>query len=244
MEGTKIVDEILLQERYSVAEIYATADWFAQREFSPPFDWRSSKPPQYPDTWRQSPKLELVTESELKRISGLSTPHQVLAVASPPELDLATSLVNLNRSWSLYLDGLQQPANLGAILRVADWFGFENVVVGPDTVDPYNPKSIQASMGSFLRVDCFAASLENIKAAHPDLPIIAADLDGESIFRFQPPPIGVLVIGREGRGISTNVRDTVDQFLVIPRAKDRRAESLNAAVAAGVLCGVLREGGG
>jgi len=125
-------------------------------------------------------------------------------------------------------------------LRIADWFGFEHVFGGPGTADLYNPKSIQASMGSFLRVIYEEWPLEELTAAHPDLPVFAADLNGENVYSITPPTAGILVIGAEGPGIRAGTRVQVDRWLTIPRAPGRRAESLNAAVAAGVLCSALR----
>lgn len=241
-----MVSELLLQQRYQVTELYATQHWFEDQGLNS-LDYRSSNVVEkaetdankYPDTWVQKPALNLINDKELKRISSLSTPNQVLAVVDFPQSSLATSLVQLQNSWSLYLDGLQQPANLGAILRVADWFGFQRVIAGPGTVGLYNPKSIQATMGCFLRLDYHEASLTDVKAACPDLPIFAADLDGHNINSFKAPKQGLLIIGNEGRGIRPETRDLVTDYLMIPRVADRQAESLNAAVATGILCSRL-----
>lgn len=187
--------------------------------------------------------LTVVTEKELGRISQLRTPNQVLAVVDLPAA--ATELPPaVATGWSLYLDGVQSPSNLGALLRIADWFGFAHVVAGPGTADAHSAKSIQATMGSFLRVNVLRAELADLTRRFPDLPVFGADLTGENIYALTPPAAGVLVIGAEGPGVSPGARALVQRWLHIPQAAGRRAESLNAAVAAGILCGGLRFGGG
>lgn len=149
-------------------------------------------------------------------------------VALPAEIDTG---------WSLYLDGVQSPSNLGALLRIADWFGFHHVIAGPGTADLYASKSIQATMGSFLRIDFRKGTLEELTEAFPEVPIFGADLNGENIYQLQAPSAGILVIGAEGPGVSAAARSQVQRWVHIPRAPGREAESLNAAVAAGILCG-------
>lgn len=183
--------------------------------------------------------LTRVTPKELGRISQLSTPNQVLAVVDMPTGNIGLPS-ELDAGWSLYLDGLQSPSNLGAILRIADWFGFVNVFGGPGTADLYNAKSIQASMGSFLRVDYREEELSTITEAFPGLTVFGADLSGENVHRIDPPSSGLLVIGAEGPGIRAGTRVHVNRWLTIPQAPGRSAESLNAAVAAGILCSALR----
>jgi len=186
--------------------------------------------------------LTIVTAKELGRISQLSTPNQVLAVVNLPEQSPELP-VGIADGWSLYLDGVQSPSNLGALLRIADWFGFHHVVAGPGTADLYNSKSIQATMGSFLRIDFRKGELVKIANRFPDLPLFGADLDGENIYQLQAPAAGMLVIGAEGPGVKEEARTLVQRWLTIPRAEGRQAESLNAAVAAGILCGWIRGGG-
>jgi TrmH family RNA methyltransferase len=220
-EGGRIVDELLTQQHYVVEHVYALEEWVAAR----------SKVSSVPVT--------TVTAKELGRISQLSTPNQVLAVVKLPNQP-AELPVGINESWSLYLDGVQSPSNLGALLRIADWFGFHHVIAGPGTADLFNSKSIQATMGSFLRIDFRKGELGEVIDRFPGLPIFGADLDGEDIYQLQAPPSGVLVIGAEGPGVSKGARTQVQRWLTIPRAPDRAAESLNAAVAAGILCGGIR----
>ena len=220
-EGPRIVAELLRQDRYPVDHLYALPAWLQQ----------APEPKGVPTT--------AVTPKELGRISQLATPHQVLAVVDVPQptSGLPPDLAN---SWSLYLDGIQSPSNLGALLRIADWFDFPYVFGGPGTADLYNSKSIQASMGSFLRVQYREAELHTLTQAFPDLPVFGADLDGENIYHVTPPPAGILVIGAEGPGIRAGTQVQINRRVTIPRAAGRTTESLNAAVAAGILCSALR----
>lgn len=222
-EGGRIVEELLAQSRYTVDHLYALESWVERLPAAP------------------AVPLTLVSPKELGRISQLTTPNQVLAVVNMPRS--ATEWPEaLGQSWALYLDGVQSPSNLGALLRIADWFGFQYVIGGPGTADLYNAKSIQASMGSFLRIDYRPGQLEELTAQFPDLPTFGADLDGENIYQLKAPAQGILVIGAEGPGVGEAARAQVQRWLTIPQAPGREAESLNAAVAAGILCGSIRFG--
>lgn len=247
MEGVKIVAELLQQQRYQIDHLYATTEWLSQQvtsglDISPVGDSKKSPPTHLRLPSGRQVKYTLVSTTELKRISQLTTPNQVLAVVDLPEGEADSPPPSLTQGWSLYLDGVQSPANLGAILRVADWFGFHQVFGGPGTADVYATKSIQASMGTFLRIDYREMDIERLLAGREDVPVFAADLEGEDVFHFSPPTAGLLVIGNEGRGVSPGTRGKVNGFLRIPRAPGRKAESLNAAVATGILCGLIAQG--
>lgn len=213
--------ELLAQDRYRVDHVYALEGWAAANPIPTGL------------------ALTLVSPKELGRISQLNTPNQVLAVVDLPETP-AEYVPEIANSWSLYLDGVQSPSNLGALLRIADWFGFQHVIGGPGTADLYNSKSVQATMGSFLRVDYRKGDIAELTERFPKLPVFGADLDGENIYGFQAPAAGLLVIGAEGPGVRETARTQVQRWLTIPRAPGRRAESLNAAVAAGILCAGVR----
>ncbi|OAV43454.1 RNA methyltransferase [Lewinella sp. 4G2] len=222
-EGHRIVAELLAQDAYPVKHIYALENWAAEHGAG------------------LTVPLTVVTPRELGRITQLTTPNQVLALCDIPAIptDLPGGIAE---GWSLYLDGIQSPSNLGALLRIADWFGFQHVIGGPGTADLYNSKTIQASMGSFLRVSYRTGELSEITTAFPELVTFGADLDGEDIFSVNAPTRGVLVIGSEGPGIREEARSQVQRWVTIPRAAERQAESLNAAVAAGILAGQLVNG--
>ncbi len=179
-----------------------------------------------------------VTPQELKKLSGLHTPNQVLALVRlhVEELDAG----RLAREWTLFLDGIRDPGNLGTILRIADWFGISCVCCSPDCVDQFNPKVIQASMGAFLRVDCIVSTLAELRQVAGPLPILGADLSGENLFQIPLPARGIVVIGSEAHGISPEVQEQLTHRIRIPRGAGGGAESLNAAVATGIICAVLQ----
>lgn len=219
VEGDKLVAELLAQRRVPVVSLYGLDGWATVRaDLLQPF----------------LEKFVPVTENELKKISTLTTPNQVLAVAEMPGLAPLTG-----PSRAFYLDAIQDPGNLGAILRVADWFGLSPVFCSPDCVDVYSPKVIQAGMGAVLRVPVIEIDLDELLNRMPGLPLLGAVLDGADVFRTDLPPRGLIVIGNESRGISPAVTARLTQRLTIPRPEaNSGAESLNAAVAAGILAAV------
>lgn len=180
-----------------------------------------------------------VSESELRKISTLTTPNAVLAVAQWPDVWPDAAL--LESDICLYLDGIQDPGNLGTILRIADWFGFPAVFCSPETVDVFSPKVVQASMGAVFRVPSREIALPDLlsECATPP-PVLGAVLGGSDVFQTDLPRHGLLVIGNEGRGIGTLAESLLTHRLTIPRHPAGRAESLNAAVATGILAAVLR----
>lgn len=176
-------------------------------------------------------------QKELAEISTLSTPNEVLLVASP--LSKVINNREISQTISLFLDGIQDPGNLGTILRIADWFGINHVFLGTGTVDVYNPKVIQSSMGAFLRVNSIELSGEQIFEQFPNTKIMGADMQGENIFQLkQEEKKGIIVIGNEGNGISNDMRKKIKHWISIP--SQGGAESLNAAVAAGIICGIMK----
>ncbi len=166
-------------------------------------------------------------------MSLLQTPNQVLAVAmmpqKPKEIDIAGQL-------TIVLDGIQDPGNLGTIIRTADWFGVQQIVASEDTADVYNPKVIGATMGSFMRV---SVAYKNIADWLPTvkLPIYGALLEGENIFTTKLPTQGLLVIGSEAKGIREDSIEFITHPVTIPKIGG--AESLNAGVATGIIVAQL-----
>lgn len=174
--------------------------------------------------------LYQVTCDELSQLSSLTHHEDLLAlVECQPNLPVPYRLPNRY----LILDDVQQPHNLGALLRVSDWYGMHHIVASPESVDVYNPKTLQASIGSFTRVSVhytsLLAHLENLER-----PILGATLAGESIRYLEFPSIAALVIGNESRGIRPAIYPYLSHQITIPRYG--QAESLNLAVAAGILC--------
>jgi TrmH family RNA methyltransferase len=178
-----------------------------------------------------------ITEAEMARISHLPTPSTVFAVGRLERAALASG--ELARGLTLALDGIQDPGNVGTLLRLADWFGCARVLLSPDSADLFSQKVINASMGSFARIRAITTELAPALAA-AGAPVLGADLEGESVYRLAPAADAVLVIGSEGRGPSPAVRAKVTGWVTIPRTGG--AESLNAGVAAGIILAALRRG--
>jgi TrmH family RNA methyltransferase len=221
VEGEKMVGELLRQRRFPVQSIWGEERWAeAHAALLGPF----------------LEKFNPVSADELRKISALSTPNAVLAVAEMPadEPELALPATGL----SLYLDGIQDPGNMGAILRVADWFGLPAVFCAPECADVLSPKVVQAGMGAVLRVRTREVALEALlaEAGETALPVLGAVLGGADAFAATwPAGRSLLVIGNEGRGIGPATEALLTQRLSIPRHPEGGAESLNAAVATGIL---------
>lgn len=182
--------------------------------------------------------IHIVTQQELKQISLQKTPQNALAVCKTPIGDTLPEF--LNESLSVYLDSIQDPGNLGTILRICDWFGIGNIFVSPDTVDVFNPKVIQASMGSFSRVRVYECTFQEMKilSVKSNATLYGAFMEGANIYNHQLAAKAVLVMGNEGNGISEETEKLIDQKLSIPNFSEnkQRAESLNVSVATAILC--------
>jgi len=218
IEGEKVVAE-LLAAGHPLLELYTTEAWGDAALKSV----------------EKLPAIHLVTADEMARISHFPTPSTVFAVGRivRPVFDPAV----LNDGFTLLLDGIQDAGNLGTLLRIADWFAFDRVVASIDSVDVFNQKVINASMGSFSRVNFFTADLPGA-LTHVIVPVLGCDLVGDDVHALSPLRHAVVAIGSEGRGLSPEVRQRVNRFVTIPRYG--AAESLNAAVAAAVVCDNLR----
>lgn len=228
VEGEKMVVELLSQRRIKTEQVFANSHFFEKNERI---------------LSKIGEKAALVTDTELKKISGLTTPNQALAVCEMPDEPVELFIKNLEKGWHFYLDGLQDPGNLGTIWRLADWFGVPNLLCSPTTVDAWNPKTIQSSMGAFLRVGAAEIELNEIlKKMPPGFQVLGAAMDGRDIFFEKKglPLGGILVIGNEGRGISPENLERLTAKISIPRDPAGGAESLNAGVAAGILMAVLK----
>ncbi|MDB5209302.1 MAG: methyltransferase [Sediminibacterium sp.] len=213
-EGTKLVDE-LLNSHYTIRKVYALAEW-VQKNVAPV-------------------DVVTITAIELAKISSLQTPNQVLAVVEQqtPAREPAT-----HEQLTLVLDGIQDPGNFGTIIRIADWFGIKQVIASEDTVELYNPKVIQSTMGSFLRVDVWYKPLHEFLAS-TKIPVYGALLNGKNMHGEPPVTEGLLVIGNESKGISKELLPFISHPITIPRLGG--AESLNAAVAAGIIVSHLKK---
>jgi TrmH family RNA methyltransferase len=223
-EGLKIAEEVM-RESFPCHTILATEEWINQQ-----------------GGVLNGSSIQMIscTKEELSKISTLESPPQVIAVCEIPEPEMP---VVDPAALSLYLDNLRDPGNLGTLIRLADWFGIRHIYTGGETVDWTNPKVIQASMGSFTRVNVSAVNPEQFfRSLQPGCPVLAADLTGTSIYEPSPPLSGVLIIGSESHGINPQLNSFITQRLNIPGYPpgSRSAESLNAAIAAALIIGELR----
>jgi RNA methyltransferase, TrmH family len=223
-EGSKLLEE-LLQSRLVFDFVYATKEWIHKNH-----------------ALLEDNKTEAlaISEKELNRISTLKTANQALAVLQIPSPTFDPGIA-ANQPM-LMLDNISDPGNLGTILRTADWFGIHHVVCSPDTVDLYNPKTVQATMGSIGRMHVYYLDLKDTLAGlEPDVPVYGSMLQGKPITDIEPSKNGIIIIGNEAHGISGNILPYITHPVLIPAhisggAGTQRPESLNAAVAAAILC--------
>jgi RNA methyltransferase, TrmH family len=220
IEGEKVVAE-LIAAGCPLLEIYVVD---ARR-------WQPAGPT------RDEVQVREISGDEMARVSHFPTPSAVLAVGriSRPELGAA----ELDSGYTLALDRVQDAGNVGTLLRIADWYGFDRVVLSPDCADVFHQKVINASMGSFARVRTFTAPLAAALATvATGVPVLGCDLQGDDVHALPAMRDAVVVIGSEGRGLSPEVAARITRRVTIPRYG--RAESLNAAVAAAIVCDHLR----
>jgi RNA methyltransferase, TrmH family len=210
-EGPKLVNELLQAENCNVKELYALPSWIEANE-------------------AVNVKLVKINEQELNKISQLTTPNLVLAtvekISWPGKVDIKGKI-------SLALDGIQDPGNMGTIIRLADWFGIETVFCSPDCVDLYNPKVVQSTMGSITRVRIVSTELASFFLNNKDSRIYATVLYGRDITKMDKINEGIIVIGNESKGVSDEVLTMANVQITVPGKG--KAESLNAAVATGII---------
>lgn len=176
-------------------------------------------------------KFQEVSEAELGKISSLNTPQEVIALVEIPgrgELQLP-----FLSGFTLILDGIQDPGNLGTIIRTADWFGISTIICSEDTVDVYNPKVVQASMGSLSRINVWYTDLL-LLLPQIKQPVFGAVLNGENIYQTDFGTAGFILLGNEGNGIRPEIQQLIGRKITIPQSG--KAESLNVAIAAAVFC--------
>ena len=220
-EGPKLVGDLL--GHFACTLLLATPAWLSARP----------RP--------QAEEIIEVSDDELARASLQCSPQEVLAVfRQPAENGDATLPV---RSLCVALDGVQDPGNLGTIIRLADWYGIEHIFCSPDTVDVYNPKVIQATMGAIARVSVHYRPLpELIKAVSPHAPVYGTFLDGQDIYAQRLSDTGLIIMGNEGKGIKEETEKLVTHKLHIPNYPAGRptSESLNVAIATAIVCAEFR----
>ncbi|MCK5815485.1 MAG: RNA methyltransferase [Flavobacteriaceae bacterium] len=208
VEGVKGVNEFL-NSNFELEKLYCTIDFKHAIEYS---------------------KFEEITDSELNKISNLSSPNKAIALFKIP-----TYLEPKNTVFSLILDGINDPGNLGTIIRLCDWFGIKQLICSKDTVDCYNPKVTQATMGSLTRVDIHYCNLDSF-IKNSKLPVYAALIHGENVYKTALPKKALLVMGNEANGISEPIQKLIKNQLNIPRfGNEQLTESLNVATATAIL---------
>ncbi|MFH1319435.1 MAG: RNA methyltransferase [Bacteroidota bacterium] len=240
-EGEKIVIE-LFSSSFKIHSIYAIKNWIKKISDIPELFGTNKNlalPAQGGPALGGNFELFEVTEKELKRISSQTTPNEVLCTVKIPayKLELREIMCSLN----LVLDNIQDPGNLGTIIRIADWFGIKNIICSKDCADAYNPKVVQATMGSVARVKVHYIELKDFLlnvSKKTNLPVYASILDGESIYELQLSNKGLIIMGNESIGISEKILHFITDKISIPSFGG--AESLNVAVATAIVCSEFR----
>lgn len=208
VEGPKLLSE-LLNSSFEIHKIFALQSWV-----------NNNKTPI---------NTVVVSEDELQKISNLQTANEVLAVVQMPE---PNTLLKFENTVTIALDGIQDPGNFGTIIRIADWFGINQIICSNDCVELYNPKVIQSTMGSFMRVNVAYDDLKTC-LSKTNITIFGALLNGEDVTKITKPQEGILIIGNESKGIREDILPLITNKISIKKIGE--AESLNAAVATGII---------
>ena len=219
-EGHKLVDDLM--GHFPCRLLTGTAEWF------------SSHPGCHAD------EVIEVGQEELSRVSLQKTPQEVLAIFEQPVYELDSKVIS--KSLCLALDNIQDPGNLGTIIRLADWFGVEDIFCSTGTVDVFNPKTVQATMGAIARVKVHYCDLPKLISSLKGIPVYGTFLDGNIIYSETLSANGLIVMGNEGNGISREVEALINRRLYIPNYPQERetSESLNVAIATAVVCAEFR----
>jgi TrmH family RNA methyltransferase len=208
-EGPKVVDD-LLRAGFKAHTIFATSEWESQGQ-----------------------TFQEVSDEELRRVSFLQHPQRVLALFFIP-----TESIPSVSSLSLALDDVQDPGNLGTIIRIADWFGIDTIYCSENTADAWSPKVVQATMGSIARVNIIYTDLQEL-ISKAQVPVYGTLLDGQDIYTQELSKEGIIVMGNEGKGISPPIRKLINRKLLIPQFHEG-PESLNVAIATAITCSEFR----
>jgi TrmH family RNA methyltransferase len=211
-EGPKLIAEFLTAGNVNIKQVYALKEWIDEHENAV-----------------KGIDVSEISEAELGKISQLATPNQVVAVVQK----FAVPVTGAKNRITLVLDTLQDPGNLGTIIRIADWFGISHIVCSPGSADLYNPKVVQSTMGSLTRVNVLYTDLLTWLEKQQGVPVYAASLDGQDVSSMKKITEGILLIGNESKGISDELLNRADKKITI--TGKGRAESLNAAVATGII---------
>ncbi len=223
-EGTKLVSD--LSSAFSCAILVATSEWLNS------------------NTTIKASELIEVSEAELHKISNQKTQQGVLAVFEKSKY--SWTLDDVSQKLNLALDDVQDPGNLGTIIRIADWFGISNIFCSEHSADVFNTKTVQATMGALARVKVHQVNLkEFLRSVHREVLVYGTFMDGENIYNKSLTTTGIIVMGNEGNGISPEIEALVSERLLIPNypAGQLTSESLNVGVATALVCGEFRRRG-
>ena len=214
-EGIKVIQE-LVESNFELVHLYTTQNDFEEVS---------------------KDKKTIIPESDLKKITALATPNSCLAVFKIP-----TEKKTNESGLILALDSIRDPGNLGTILRLCDWFGIDQLICSKETVDIYNPKVVQATMGSIARVNVNYVDLENV-VSQTKLPVFGTFMDGNNIYKTNLPQEGIIIMGNEANGISPELEKLIKNRLTIPRFGTlQKTESLNVATATAIILSEFRRG--
>ena len=216
-EGTKIVAEIV-DSNFEVVSVFALADFFEKHKISDKIE-----------------QIEII-ESELKQISFLTTPNQALALVRIPKREFDINILNSNLV--LAYDDIQDPGNLGSVIRTAEWFGIKHIICTQNSVDVFNSKVVQATMGAISRVEVFYTDLEKlfVQTSNQNIEIYGTLLNGNNIYNEKLSSKGIILFGNESKGISPKLEKFVTKKIKIPEANGNKTESLNVSIASGIVC--------
>ena len=224
-EGEKVCRE-LVHSGWTIAAVYVTENFKNEKYVR----------------WVKKINAEVISEKDIEKISALSTSPEILVVAKIPERKL--NVDSLKGKLTLMLDQIKDPGNLGTIIRIADWFGIENIICSDNCADAYNPKTVQATMGSLFRMNVFYEELEPVlkSVREKKVDVYGTMLDAENIYESALSQVGIIVIGSESHGISAELLPYINHRISIPSfsATEHKAESLNAAMATAIVCSEFR----
>lgn len=226
VEGTKMAEEFIGDD--SVRMVVATPAWVENHH-----DLLS----------HHKCEIYIANDKQMKGMSTLATPPSVITVVDMPNIRQEADEITIdNSNLYLMLDGVQDPGNLGTIIRTADWFGIHTIFASPGTADLFNPKTIQSTMGSMLRTNFIYCRIDRLIDLHKEMPVYGMMLDGKSIYSASTGSYGFIVMGNEGNGISEEIKKRVTHPLLIPPYNDTsHPESLNVAISTGIVLSFFRE---
>jgi len=219
-EGTKLVLDLI--PTFKLKECYATKEWLAE------------------NSEKQPKNVQEISFEDLKKISNQKSPQGIIALFEKPIYRIEEAN---HQQLTIALDDIQDPGNLGTIIRIADWFGIRTIICSLLTADAFGPKTVQSTMGALARVNVYYTDLEHyLKSLPSEVPIYGTFMEGESIYTEKLTENGLIVMGNEGNGISPAIAKLINRRLTIPNYPKNEAtsESLNVAVATSIVCSEFR----